>query len=93
MLHSMKQRKVQIRIKVGCVIFDKKKILSQGHNEIRNIRKLHPKYQRWVGSVHAEVTTIINARRDLRYSSLLVVRINQKNELRYSKLCLSVKSI
>lgn len=80
-------KKSEFRIQVGCVIYDKKKILSLGHNEMRNFRKLHPKFQSWVGSVHAEIAAIINARKDLRGSSLLVVRVNSKNQLRLSKPC------
>jgi deoxycytidylate deaminase len=74
--------------KVGCIIFDKKKILSKGHNVCqRSIKKLHPKFQRYPFSVHAEVLAIINAKRDLRGTSLLVVRINKKNQFRLSKPC------
>lgn len=75
------------KTKVGCIIFNKKKILSIGHNELRNIRKLHPKFQKWKGSVHAEIAAIINAKKDLRGASLLVVRVNNRNQLRMSKPC------
>lgn len=74
--------------RVGCVIFDKKRILSKGHNLCqRSVKKLHRKFQRWEGSVHAEVDAIIHARTELKGTSLLVVRINRKGELRLSKPC------
>ena len=84
----MECKKVADRVKVGCVIFDKKKVLSVGRNfKHRSIKKLHPRFQRWKGSVHAEVDAIIHARKDLRGSSILVVRINRFNQLRMAKPC------
>jgi len=80
-------KKSECTVKVGCIIFDKKRILSSGFNEMRNHKKLHPKFQRWRGSVHAEVNTILSAKTDLTNSSLLVIRINKKNELRLSLPC------
>jgi len=75
--------------KVGCVIFNKKRILSKGHNTSqKSLRKLHPKFQRYPFSVHAEVDSIIKARKDLKGSSILVIRINKKNQFRLSKPCL-----
>jgi deoxycytidylate deaminase len=74
--------------RVGCVIFHKKKILSYGWNQCqRSVKKLHPKYQRWKGSVHAEVDAIIHAKTELKGTSLLVIRINKKEQLRFSKPC------
>jgi len=74
--------------RVGCIIFDKKKILSHGHNTCqKSIRRLHPQFQRWEGSVHAEVDAIIKARCDLKGTSILVIRINRKEELRLAKPC------
>lgn len=75
------------RIKMGCVIFSKKKVLSTGKNGMRNRIKLHPKFQKFKGSIHAEVDTIISARKDLKGSTLLVIRINNKGEFRLSKPC------
>lgn len=80
-------KKSEYKIKVGCVIFDKKKIISTGHNGIRNHKKLHPNFQRWKGSVHAEVDTIIQAKADLIGTTMLVVRINNNDELRLAKPC------
>ena len=76
-----------IKMRMGCVIYSKKRILSLGHNCQRMVKKLHPKFQNWKGSVHAEVDAIIKAKKDLRGSTLLVVRINKKNELRMAKPC------
>lgn len=46
--------KSEYKIKVGAVIFNKKRILSIGYNQIRSAKKLHPMFQEWPGSVHAE---------------------------------------
>jgi len=74
--------------KVGCVIFDKKRILSKGYNTCqKSVRKLHPRFQKFPFSVHAEVDAIIKAKKDLKGSSVLVVRINKKDEFRLSKPC------
>jgi deoxycytidylate deaminase len=74
--------------KVGCVIFDKKRILSKGHNTSqKSVKKLHPKFQRYPFSVHAEVDAIIKAKKDLKGSSILVIRLNKNNQFRLSKPC------
>lgn len=76
------------RQKVGCVIFDKKVILSKGHNTSqKSVKKLHPKFQRFPFSVHAEVDAIIKARKELRGANILVVRVNNHNQFRMSKPC------
>jgi len=81
-------KKVTYRVKVGCVIFDKKRVLSVGRNfKQRSIKKLHPQYQKWKGSVHAEVDAIIKAKKDLKGSSMLVVRTNRFNQFRMAKPC------
>ena len=74
--------------KVGAVIFNKKIIVSKGHNtKQKSIKKFHPKFQRFPFSVHAEVDAIINAKRDLKGFSILVIRINKNNQFRLSKPC------
>jgi dCMP deaminase len=74
--------------KVGCIIFDKKKIVSYGHNTSqRSARKLHPKFQRYPFSVHAEVDAILKAKTDLKGMSILVIRVNRRNEFRTAKPC------
>ncbi len=74
--------------KVGAVIFDKKRIISKGHNTCqKSVKKLHPKFQRFKYSVHAEVDWIIKAKKDLKGTSILVVRLNKNNQFRLSKPC------
>ncbi len=74
--------------KVGAVIFNKKIIVSKGHNtKQKSIKKFHPRFQRFPYSVHAEVDAIINAKRDLKGLSMLVIRINNSNQFRLSKPC------
>lgn len=74
--------------KVGAVIFDKKRIISKGHNTCqKSVKKLHPKFQRFKYSVHAEVDSIIKAKKDLKGTSILVVRLNKNNQFRLSKPC------
>lgn len=74
--------------RVGCVIFNKKILLSKGYNTTqKSVKKLHPRYQRFPNSVHAEVDAIIKARKYLKGSTLLVIRINKNNQLRISKPC------
>jgi deoxycytidylate deaminase len=74
--------------RVGCVIFNKKRILSKGYNSSqKSVKNLHPKFQKFPYSVHAEVDAIIKAKKDLKGSSILVVRINKHDQLRLSKPC------
>jgi deoxycytidylate deaminase len=73
---------------LGCVIFNKKKIISKGHNScLKSVKNLHPKYQKWPGSVHAEVDAIIKAKTDLKGCDMLIVRINKNKQLRLAKPC------
>ena len=74
--------------RVGCVIFDKKRIISTGYNSsLKSAKKLHPKFQKWEFSVHAEAAAILNARTDLSKCSMLVIRINNDNQFRLAKPC------
>jgi len=74
--------------KVGAVIFNKKTIISSGHNyKERSAKNLHRKYQNYDYSIHAEVDAILHARCDLKGSSILVVRINNNGEYRLAKPC------
>jgi deoxycytidylate deaminase len=76
------------KFKVGAVIFKGKQILSSGHNYgQRSAKKLHPRYQKWRYSIHAEIDSILSAKRDLKSSSILVVRLNNKGDLVLSKPC------
>jgi len=74
--------------KVGAIIFDKSKIISKGFNHPqRSVRHLKSKFQRWPGTVHAEVDAIIKAKTNLKNLSMLVVRVNSKNQLRMAQPC------
>jgi deoxycytidylate deaminase len=74
--------------RVGCAIFKGKKIFSVGRNyACRSAKHLHPRFTRWRGSLHGEVSAILSARCDLKGASLLVIRINKKGEYRLAKPC------
>jgi len=74
--------------KLGAVIFDRKSIISTAYNIVGSKRRnLHPKRIKWENSLHAEALSIINAKKDLRGKSLLVVRVNNSDELRCSMPC------
>ena len=74
--------------RVGAVIFNKKIIVSRGHNyTLKSARKLHPKYMRYKGPVHAEMDAILKAKTNLKGMNILVVRLGFSGKLRYSKPC------
>lgn len=73
---------------MGAVITKKKVILSKGHNySHKSIKNFHPRFQKWKGSVHAEVDCIIKARRGLTGTVMYVVRIGKNGKLLNSKPC------
>lgn len=80
-------------MKMGCVIFKGKTILSKGYN--RSYMPTHTKdipmcYLKWRGSLHAEMAAIFSAferKKNLQGASLLVVRINNQNQFRVAKPC------
>jgi deoxycytidylate deaminase len=75
-------------MRMGAVIFHKKKILSKAYNIPSGWKKkVHPRFKGFRTSLHCEVVAIHNAKTDLRGSSLLVVRINKRGDLRMSKPC------
>lgn len=74
--------------KMGAVVFSGKRIISSGRNHAhRWSGRVNPIYKKWPTSIHAEVAAILNARVDLKGSSILIVRINEKNDLRLAKPC------
>lgn len=75
------------RCLVAAVIFDKSRVVSIGVNEKRYNRKLHRMFWKWEGSIHAEQSAILNARRDVKGLNMLVIRLNNHGELRYAKPC------
>ena len=80
--------KSTFRQKVGAIIFNKNRIISRGYNDPeRSVKHINKKFQRWPGTVHAEVAAILKAKTDLKGFSILVVRVNSKNQLRLAKPC------
>ena len=75
------------QFKVAAIIFKGSRILSCGVNGIRSCSKLNKKFQEWENSLHAEQACIINARRDLKGTSMLVIRVNKQGEFRMAKPC------
>ena len=74
--------------RMSAIIFGKNKIISKGFNTSqKSLRHFLAKFQRWKGSVHAEVDAIIKAKRDLKNMSILIIRVNKNNQLRYSRPC------
>ena len=74
--------------KIGAVIWKHKNIISVGHNyPLRGARNLHPRFQYWYGSIHAETDAVLKARTDLSSCNILVVRTNRRGEFRNAKPC------
>ena len=74
--------------KIGAAIFNKGKVYSVGRNHsMRSVKHLLPKFKRYPTSIHAEVDSIIKARRDISGLSILVVRVNKKGDLLLAKPC------
>lgn len=74
------------KFKIGAVIFKGKRIVSSAHNAIRS-NKIPYQFKTWMESLHAECGAIIKAHKDLKGYSMIVVRINNKNELMMAKPC------
>ena len=74
--------------KMGAVVFNKKTIISSARNySNRSVKHLLPKFQRWRTSIHAEVASILKARRNVKGCSILVIRINKKGNLLLARPC------
>jgi deoxycytidylate deaminase len=72
----------------GCIIFKGGTILSTGFNEIRYCNRINHKYRKWLESgIHAEQKALLYSNYSFTRCSLLVVRLNFKNELVNSKPC------
>lgn len=81
-------KKSTYKIRMGAVIFNKKRIIAIGHNHTNSMsRKLRPEFQEWPESIHAEIETILKAKTDLRGCDMLVLRVNNSNCFRMSKPC------
>lgn len=76
------------RHRLGAVVFKRKHIISKAHNRsYRYCSRLDPKFTSFRTSLHAEVGSILAAKRDLKNTSLLVVRINPQGLLKLAKPC------
>lgn len=77
-------------IKVGCVIFKGKKVISKGYNVAYFPVRASKKYTCWKTSLHAELSAIVAALRkgkNLSGSTLLVIRLNKNMELMTARPC------
>ena len=74
--------------RVGAVVFNKSSILGQGHNGCRHC-SIHPKYQDYPNSFHAEQAAILRVKNwdSLEKASILVIRINRSNNLSMAFPC------
>jgi deoxycytidylate deaminase len=74
--------------KVGAVIWKRKSVLSVGKNcSSRSVRSVTKQFLKFPEAVHAEVSAIVKARRDLSGASILVVRVTRSGELSMSRPC------
>ena len=74
--------------RVGAVIYDKKKVLSRGHNYAhKSVRSVTRAFLKYPHSIHAEVAAILSARRDLKGADILVVRLDAHGNLRMAMPC------
>ena len=79
--------------KLGSVLFNKKQFISSSYNNPeRAVKHHHPKFRKFYHSIHAEVGAILNARKDLKGASILVVRINRNNQFLLAKPCFHCQS-
>jgi deoxycytidylate deaminase len=79
-------KKSEHKHKIGAVIFKGKRIVSSAHNAVR-CNKIPRQFKSWIQSLHAECGAIIKAKKDLKGYSIIVIRLNNKNELMMSKPC------
>jgi len=75
--------------RIGAIIFKGSSILGEGVNNLRFCGKIPNKYKNYLQSLHAEQHAIISCknRKKLKGASILVIRINNKDELRLAKPC------
>ena len=66
------------RFRMGAVIFNKKTIISSGHNDIRS-SSIPDKYKVWPNSIHAEQDAVFNCRdwSKLKGCSILVLKLSK----------------
>ena len=76
------------RYRVGAVIFKGSRILGVGNNELRFCSRIPAQYKNYNQSLHAEQAAILDTpRNSLKGSSILVVRITKRGELKMAKPC------
>lgn len=75
--------------RIGAIIFKGSSILGEGVNSIRSCSKIPNKYKNYIQSLHAEQHAIISVKnkKKLNGASILIIRINNKGELRLAKPC------
>lgn len=74
--------------KIGACIFHKKAIISLGRNHpFQSVKHLHPRFTKWPTSIHAEIDSILKARRPVQGCSMLIIRINKQGRLMLAKPC------
>ena len=79
------------RIRLGAVIFNKKAIISSGHNDIRS-SSVPEKHKVWPNSIHAEQDAVFNCKdwSKLKGCSILVLKLSKTTkQLSNAKPCSS----
>lgn len=79
--------KNSMKWKIAAIIFKGGKIISTSINQKRYSSKLHPKFKVWIDSLHAEQAAIISARTNLKNTSILVIHLGPKGQLKNAKPC------
>ena len=77
------------RFRIGAVVFNKKCILSSGHNGIRS-SSIPEKYKVWPNSIHAEQDAVFNCKdwSKLKGCSILVLKLSKvTKQLSNAKPC------
>jgi deoxycytidylate deaminase len=87
-LAKKEAEKSEHKFRVGAIIYDGKRIISRGYNQVHCwSSKLHPKFKKWDTSIHAEAMAILNAKRNLKGKSIVVVRINRNGNYMLAMPC------
>ena len=73
--------------RIGAVIFKGKKIFSTGYNEVRTCSGIPARYRKHWKSLHAEQKAVLNAKRDVSNTEMLVIRLSKSGNLLLAKPC------
>uniref|UniRef100_A0A6H1ZDQ1 Putative CMP/dCMP deaminase zinc-binding n=1 Tax=viral metagenome TaxID=1070528 RepID=A0A6H1ZDQ1_9ZZZZ len=80
--------KSEHKYRIGAVIFNHKTIVSSGRNyTLKSVRSFTIRFIKYRGSVHAEVDAIINAKKDLKGCSMIIIRSGRSGNLLPSFPC------